>query len=135
MAHPGRKKKAKLIYASPSSKPAYIWEPTKNTGTQNPATVTTYGVTVASPDEQRNESKIKSVTTKGKKMGTKINQVAQVDYNNGHIVSSQELHNRLQQFAVNNNKRIEVTGGDRTPTRNQAVGGATQSRHLFGECS
>jgi RHS repeat-associated protein len=58
----------------------------------------------------------------------------EVIYGN-HIVSSIELQNRLDQFSEYLSRNIIITGGDRSVSRNRAVGGATRSRHLFHDAA
>ena len=53
-----------------------------------------------------------------------------VNYGN-YIISSTLLRDRLMQFSSSINRPITITGGDRSVSRNRAVGGANQSRHLF----
>jgi len=54
-------------------------------------------------------------------------------YDPGVTVSSERLRTSLDNIAAEQNTPLRVYGGDRSPERNAAVGGAKNSSHLRGE--
>lgn len=50
-------------------------------------------------------------------------------------ISSNELIGRLQDFAHQTGYDISIVGGDRSAARNKLVGGANNSRHLYGDAA
>ena len=104
------------IPSKPVPKPtSYRWINPYNMVPIQPSSVGTYGVT-PTPNVRKPISQ------------------GDVDYN-GHVVTSQELKNKLAQFAKYINKTITITGGDRDTNSNNTVHGARGSRHLYGDAA